>query len=479
MALGVSLISCLVTAAQAQVRGNLRETRVPAVVTIKHFGIGTPVTGGGDSFALLQLDKPASGNGVTIHLSSNNVVVTVPATITVAAGTADRSFQVTTGPVTVPTVVTVSAQVPGVSAAQTATVTVVPPSLAGVSCTPTSVPGGSPVKCTVRLNGPLAAPALGAAGDKRVAQMNGSVTGLELESIALSTSNAGVATVPPTVRLGSGQHSATFDVTTVALPQSASATISAAYGGLTKSTTIAVQPVSLLSVQCTSGCELGAASGQAPDPLLGMIVTLTAPAPSSGFTIQLTDNPNLLTFWTHPPEGGAQTEKLGVIFGGPSILHVRAGQRTASFDIRPRAMVKVPTMVTVSASHSTTEQARTVQVKLKRLPSPRMESLHLNLAASSTGSSTYRISGVPLGGQRVMGSIRFDGRAPDGGLSVDVTCFGATDITCPDRIIVAEGHQTEDFTITVYPCALTPPCLVKLNASSGMDSKTLAVNVYP
>jgi hypothetical protein len=83
------------------------------------------------------------------------------------------------------------------------------------------VVGGSPSQGTVTLT--AAAPSGGAV-------------------VSLSSSNTAVATVPPSVTVPAGSTSAGFTVTTRSVTGSTSVTITAAYGGVTKTAALTVTP---------------------------------------------------------------------------------------------------------------------------------------------------------------------------------------------------------------------------------------------
>src|SRR3954453_22951183 len=99
--------------------------------------------------------------------------------------------------------------------------------VSSVILSPASAVGGVPtVANTVTLNGP--APAGGAI-------------------VTLQSSSAS-ASVPATVTVPDGTTSAKFTITTTAVPASTTVTLSAAYGGVSKSATLIVMPVAVLSV---------------------------------------------------------------------------------------------------------------------------------------------------------------------------------------------------------------------------------------
>ena len=95
------------------------------------------------------------------------------------------------------------------------------PALSAIALNPTSVVGGNAAQGTATLTG--AAPAGGA-------------------SVALSSSNTTVATVPASVTVPAGATSATFSVATTAVSASTTATITGAFGGATRTAALTVTP---------------------------------------------------------------------------------------------------------------------------------------------------------------------------------------------------------------------------------------------
>lgn len=186
----------------------------------------TTVTGGNISKGTVTLTSAAPSGGAVVALSSSNAsVAAVPASVAVPAGTTSAAFNVTTSAVTASTSVTVSASYNGVN--RTASLAVQPApttptvSLSSLALSPTGVTGGGTSRGTVTLSGP--APSGGA-------------------SVALSSSNAGVAAVPASVAVPAGATSVTFNATTNSVTASTAVTISASYGGVTRTATLTVGP---------------------------------------------------------------------------------------------------------------------------------------------------------------------------------------------------------------------------------------------
>jgi hypothetical protein len=181
-------------------------------------------------------DRPGYGvpyfacveRGATITLlSSNTAVATVPTSITVETGASSAAFAVSA---MAPGTAVITASFNG--AAQSPMLTITGPALvlSSLSLSASTIVGGNPVIGKVTLSGP--APAGGAD---------------VLLSGTLPVSVNTILVVP------AGSTSATFTVSTQAVPVSSVATIIAAYGGATASAVLSVTPVVPAEATATFG----------------------------------------------------------------------------------------------------------------------------------------------------------------------------------------------------------------------------------
>jgi hypothetical protein len=172
------------------------------------------VTGGQSATGTVSLSGPAPAGGATVNLVSANTAATIPTTAVVAAGATTANFTVTTTAVTVSTVGNITASYAGAS--KTATLSVQPVvsvKLLSLTLNPSSVTGGAGSVGTVTLSGP--APAGGVV-------------------VALASSNANKAAVPPSITVSAGATSANFQITTAKVKRKTTVTINASYRGVTK-----------------------------------------------------------------------------------------------------------------------------------------------------------------------------------------------------------------------------------------------------
>jgi hypothetical protein len=175
------------------------------------------VTGGQTASGTVILTAAAPAEGIVVDLAAGDPAVTLPVTVTVAAGSTSASFTLNTSPVATTSTVTVTASYNGVN--QNTALAVKPPVLSSLGLNPTTVLGGTTSTGTVRLNA------------------NAPFGGIV---VTISSSRPGRAVVPPTVTVPAGGNSAAFAVTTTAGAKT-SATISAVHGGVTKNATLTIQ----------------------------------------------------------------------------------------------------------------------------------------------------------------------------------------------------------------------------------------------
>jgi hypothetical protein len=196
----------------------------PPATRVKSFFLNPlNLMGGQSSTGTVVLDgaAPAGGAIVTLH-SANTSAASVPASVTVPAGSDRTNFTVTTGPVSSITYVSLTARFNGTWAITTLTVAPAPgaPALASVTMNPSSVTGGGNSTGTIALS--AAAPAGGAV-------------------VSLSSSST-AASVPAGVTVPAGATSATFTATTSSVAMSTPVTISASYAGVTRTSGLTVAP---------------------------------------------------------------------------------------------------------------------------------------------------------------------------------------------------------------------------------------------
>ena len=217
------------------------------------------VTGGAAVTGRVDLNAPAPAEGFTVALSSTSGAALPPAHVPVAGGSVSSTFVISTAPVATAASAVISASVAG--AVRTATLTVKPAAVSGITLNPTSVVGGFSSTGTVTLNGD--APAGG--------------------TLVQVTSNNAAAAAAGNILVPEGQRTAGFAVHTNVVSSNALATISASAGGVSRSAYLSIVPVSLQSFTVSPASVKGGTNSVAT-------LTLTGPAPDGGAVISLSSN---------------------------------------------------------------------------------------------------------------------------------------------------------------------------------------------
>jgi hypothetical protein len=270
---------------------------------------GTVVSGDGAT-GTVTLTNPAAVGGASVVLSSGDPSVTVPASVTIPSGSSSATFAITTIPIPVTKVVSITGNFGGTpqSANLTLTATV---TLGSLSVTPTLVFGGANAIGKVTLTNP--------------AEAGG-------ETIALSSGDSH-AVVPASVVVAEGALIATFPVTTTTILAATPITLTATFLGTARTAILTVTPiVALASLTLTPTTIISGDTATAT-------VTLNSPAPAGGALVTLT------------------CSDLGTVI--PPAILIAEGALNASFTISPGVVV-VSTIITFSGSYGGTTQTATL-----------------------------------------------------------------------------------------------------------------------
>lgn len=362
------------------------------------------IGGGGTATGTVTLSGPAGPGGTSVTLTSSGSSATVPSSALVSAGANSTTFTVTTSAVDSQTSATITANLNGQS--QTATLTITPATLALVSVSPSSVAGGSPSTGTVSLSA-------------------SAYTGGFL--VDLSSSNVD-AVVPKSVTVRAGQNTATFSISTKAVPSQKAVTITAKSGTTTKTASLTVTPPGLVSLNVSPGTVYGGL------PSTGTI-TLSGPAPSSGIHVKL-----------------ASASKTA---SAPSSVTVASGKTTASFALHT-IPVTTQQSVTVTATFDGVSQTAVLRVN-----PPTVASLKLSPASVKPGGSST-------------GTVKLTGPAPSGGLVVTISSSSSS-VTVPTSVKIPQGATSATFTAKVSKTASAGS--VTITATFGVASETATLNV--
>ena len=177
------------------------------------------ITAGQPATGTVTLSGAAPAGGAVVSLASANPAASVPGSITVPASGSSANFTLITSPVTAPTAGNITASYGDVTKSATFTVNPpVPVALLALSLNPKTVVGGSNSVGTVTLNKVTSSPVV----------------------VSLAGSKPKNVMVPASVTVPAGASSAAFNISTTTTNKKINATISASYGGATKSAPLTI-----------------------------------------------------------------------------------------------------------------------------------------------------------------------------------------------------------------------------------------------
>ncbi|MDR3689869.1 MAG: PQQ-binding-like beta-propeller repeat protein [Fimbriimonas sp.] len=456
------------------------------------------VVGGTNATGTVTLTGPAPTGGEVVNLTSTNSVVSVPSSVTIAAGTASSTFVVTTSPVFNPTSSTIRASMGGNLVSTTLTVN--PSGVAGLSLSPTSVTGTSPSTGTVTLNGP--APASG---------------------LTVSLSSSSGSAIPPfNVVVPAQATTATFTISTLAVSSSVSAVITASASTSSAKATLTITPPTPTSLSLSPSTVLGGASSTGT-------VTLSGPAPSGGMTVTLSSNqncatpPSTVTVPTGTISASFTVATTSVSSTTSATITASAGGKSATATLTVKSAVIVsltlapntvvggaPTTGTVTLSGAAPAGGVTVilssnsasAVPPSSIIVPALQSsITFNINSLPVGAvTTAKITGTTgstsqsatltvtppdlvglslspttvVGGNASIGTVTLSGPAPSGGVAVTLGSNNPQAHT-PANVTVAAGSSTGTFTVTTN--SVTSPITATISATLGSTTKTATLSI--
>ena len=319
---------------------------------ISHIGVSPEsVVGGQSATGGVEISDKAPSGGFVINLVSDQASVTVPTSVTVAAGKKTATFPIVTSTVATTGSATITGTDPNSKTAKTK-LKVYPAYLKSFTLSPESVAGGSTSTGTLTLNG------------------NAATGGLVINLL----SNESYAQVPASVTVPAGSNTITFTVTTSAVTKNGEALIVAtdANGVFSKHTLKVTAPVVIDVKELQVGPESVIGGGISTGT-----VQLNAVAPTGGFTV------NLVSDQTY-----AQV---------PATVTVSAGSKHASFTITTSAVTASGiAKITATDSNNKSASARLAVVTLK------LVGLGINPSNIVGGTNTTGVvllnSAAPAGG---------------------------------------------------------------------------------
>jgi hypothetical protein len=341
-------------------------------------------------FIYVQLSGNApSGGTVVTTTSSDQSVMPIPASVTVAAGSDSGQVEFTAGNVTTATAATFTATLGSSSMSVTITVEPVPtPTLFDVNLLPSTAASNSSVTVEPDLNNP--AP-------------SGGVT------VSLSSSNPSAAPVPASVVIPAGQYLSNVSITTGTVSAVTDVTITATLPTGSVTNTLQIEPppaVSSVSLNPSTTTGTSGSSGN---------VQLSQPAPGAGATVSLSSsNPSVASV--------------------PSSVTVTSDQTSANFTVTT-ANVTTSTTVTITATLGSTSASATLTVNPVPPTVPALQSVTISPGSVSGGATATATATLNVA-------------APAGGAQVLLASSNTSAASVPASVTIPAGATSATFTVT-------------------------------
>lgn len=335
----------------------------------------TSIVGGNEATGTVLLLGPAPSGGFTVSLSDNHSRVSVPSELTVPEGQTSAAFPITTQEVTTDASVTISASNSGTT--RQASLSVRRPILKSVTA-PTDAPKNAQVTGRVALN--YSAPTGGA-------------------TVALESSNPGVATVPASVVVPASRTYVDFPIQTGAVQADASVTITASANGTVRSTNMTVRSAMLTSLTINLVSVVGGNNA------IGTVRSFMA-APTGGLVVNLSSD--------HPAASV------------PASVTIPAGQLAATFPIATNGVAEAAT-ATISAQNDNT-----------------IKTAGLSILPASLATFVMTPTTV-VAGSAATGTVTLNGKAPEGGAEVVVESSDPTKIVAPEVVTIPADQSSTVF----------------------------------
>jgi uncharacterized protein (TIGR03437 family) len=385
------------------------------------------VIGGVISTCTVVLTGAAPTAGAVVALTDNSTAVTVPSSITIAAGVSSATFAAATSAVASTQSVVITGSYSGGTQTGSLTVTSAVVTLSSILCSPGTVIGGVPSTCTVALSG--AAPPTGAV-------------------VNLSDNNTSV-TVPASVTIAAGTSSVTFTAATSAVVSTQSTVITGSYNGAiqTASLTVTSSGVMLSTIQCTPGTVTGGGSSTCT-------VALSGAAPSGGAVVSLSDNSTAATV--------------------PASATIPAGSSSTTFTATTSSVTSTQTVV-ITASYGGVSQTTSMAVTASELSITSVQCLPATVVGGNSSTCSVTLSGAaPAGGAAI--------NLSDNSMVVTIPALvtvpaGSSSITFTASTSAVSATLSVAITATYVPPA---PAVPLIKAAAGLaTSQTASLTVSP
>src|SRR6266581_7453710 len=393
------------------------------------------VVGGGSAVGAVYLDRPAPPGGLTVvpvlrynrnrgYLAPNlPIPVAVPASITVPGGAVSAEFPITTS--AVPSTVAVDIITTANGVGPDTILTVTPPGAVATTklvISPATVSGGHPSTGTITI--------------ERPAPPGGLV-------VSLRTSHPQAAQVPASVTVPAGSQSATFPITTFAVPFEIDSYVDAYSGSSLTRQYIFVKP--------------------GGGPTLTSF-TLSPPSVSGGTLVTGTITFNgVVPFSTWPAFDDA---RVSISCSDPNLVGlspfvtVLSGTSSATFQFTPRSVPTNTTANLIAAYDSVTLSA---PLTVSAGPAVTISSVTLNVTAVT-------------GGQGGVGFVNLGAPAPQGGIAVTVSASDpVVYFNAGATVFISEGSTNGMLSFLTQPTSSNS--VVSITARYGASNKSASLTV--
>ena len=308
--------SAVTSPTSATIAASIGATTKTAMLTLVPVGLAsvtfnpTSIQSGLTSTGTVSLNGTAPSNGFVVKLVPSSTAVSIPASVTIPAGSTGARFAAKANPVSTAVDVAVAAKLALTSVSGKLTIT--PPALSDFSLQPDTVVGGVGSVGTVTLTGPAG---------------SGGIV------VKLASSSSFVK-VPSSITVTAGQSSTTFKLSTTSVPVDSTIIISASSNGQTLQSVLTVLAPNLVSLTLSPNSVKGGQYSTAT-------VTISSPAPVGGLTVTLAGNQTSVTV--------------------PASVTIPAGKTQASVKIKT-SKVGSTTTATISASFDGTTKSAVLTI---------------------------------------------------------------------------------------------------------------------
>jgi hypothetical protein len=391
------------------------------------------VTGAGTDACTVTLTSAAPSGGQTVNLTSSNTHMTVPGSVTVAAGATSANFTATVVSPYVTQTATLTAW--GSGAPQSYAIDLIAPSLSSLTCASGTLTGAGIDSCTVTLTA-------------------GAPTGGFAVTLASSTSDVKVRSE---VSVPGGATSISFLAAASAASSPTTATLTATMNGVSRAYAINLIPQAApSSLTCTGGPITGAGTA-------ACAVTLTSAAPSGGQTVNLTSSNSSVTV--------------------PASVTVASGAASASFTASASAVSTAQTAtLTATANGASASAALQLNAYVSTLTvnssSVAFGSVNLNSTATqsvvltSTGTAPITVSAATVSGSGFAASgVSFPLTLnPNQTATLEVTFDPTTAGTASGSIALGSNCSMGAMAVSLSGTGVAPSYSVKLSWDAPASS---------